>query len=134
MSGYFHDRLGVGAIVSIEGPSGQFVFDETRDRILLIGGGVGMTPLMSVVRDRSSRPVRYRRRTRHSRSDVRPATRRTSAFAAQPACAVTRSPIACSPRRGRGFTAMCRAASSVIWSTRVARDPRRWITTRWSGC
>jgi ferredoxin-NADP reductase len=51
MSGYFHERLAIGALVRIEGPAGQFVFDESRDRILLIGGGVGMTPLMSVVRD-----------------------------------------------------------------------------------
>ena len=51
MSGYFHDRIAVGDVLRIEGPSGQFVFDESRDRIVLIGGGVGLTPLMSVVRD-----------------------------------------------------------------------------------
>lgn len=55
MSGFFHDTAKVGDAIDIAGPSGAFVFDGSRDRLLLIGGGVGLTPLMSVVRDRTGR-------------------------------------------------------------------------------
>lgn len=55
MSGFFHDNVKVGDVVEIAGPSGVFVFDGSRECLLLIGGGVGLTPLMSVVRDLTSR-------------------------------------------------------------------------------
>jgi ferredoxin-NADP reductase len=46
-----HDELQPGARINVRAPSGTFVFtgEEARS-IVLIGGGVGITPLMSVVR------------------------------------------------------------------------------------
>lgn len=55
VSRYFHDRAKVGDTVAIAGPAGQFTFAESRDRLLLIGGGVGLTPLASVLRDLTER-------------------------------------------------------------------------------
>lgn len=55
MSRFFHDTAKVGDLIEIAGPNGVFVFDGSKDRLLLIGGGVGLTPLMSVVRDLTGR-------------------------------------------------------------------------------
>jgi ferredoxin-NADP reductase len=51
-----HDAAKIGDTVGVAGPAGQFTFDDdARDRLLLIGGGVGLTPLMSTVRDLTAR-------------------------------------------------------------------------------
>lgn len=51
VSRWLHDELKIGDEVEIEAPSGAFTFSgKEADRVVLIGGGVGVTPLMSVVR------------------------------------------------------------------------------------
>lgn len=51
VSGYLHDRVKEGDLLDCSGPSGAFVFTGRECKcILLIGGGVGITPLMSVIR------------------------------------------------------------------------------------
>ena len=51
-SGYLHKQAKVGDLLGCSGPFGEFVFDEKKSRsILLLGGGVGVTPLMSLVRN-----------------------------------------------------------------------------------
>jgi ferredoxin-NADP reductase len=51
VSGYLHDHLKEGDQFECSGPSGSFIFTGRECRcILLIGGGVGITPLMSVLR------------------------------------------------------------------------------------
>ena len=51
VSGYLHDRVGIGDDIRVNGPHGYFVFTGTEaDSIVLIGGGVGITPLMSTIR------------------------------------------------------------------------------------
>jgi ferredoxin-NADP reductase/uncharacterized protein YcbX len=50
-SGLLHDHLVSGSRVAISGPLGRFTFDgEGAEEIVLIGGGVGITPLMSKIR------------------------------------------------------------------------------------
>jgi ferredoxin-NADP reductase/uncharacterized protein YcbX len=50
-SSALHDRLVPGSRLSVSGPMGRFTFDgEGADEIVLIGGGVGITPLMSKIR------------------------------------------------------------------------------------
>ena len=50
-SRYLHDVLKEGDTLSVRGPSGKFTFTgKESDTIVLIGGGVGITPLMSVTR------------------------------------------------------------------------------------
>jgi ferredoxin-NADP reductase len=51
VSGYLHDQVKEGDLLDCSGPVGSFVFTGRECKcILLIGGGVGITPLMSVIR------------------------------------------------------------------------------------
>lgn len=51
VSSYLNDRVHEGEILQVTGPSGKFTFaGQDGDSIVLIGGGVGVTPMMSVVR------------------------------------------------------------------------------------
>lgn len=51
VSGYLHDSVHRGELLSITAPAGRFTFTgEESDSILLVAGGVGITPMMSVVR------------------------------------------------------------------------------------
>ncbi len=50
-SHYLHDKMAVGDTLHVRGPSGAFTFDGgNADSIVLIAGGVGITPMMCVVR------------------------------------------------------------------------------------
>ncbi len=50
-SDYLHDRLVVGDLLEVSGPAGVFTFDGGgAESVVLIAGGVGITPLMCVVR------------------------------------------------------------------------------------
>ena len=49
VSSFFHDRLAVGDRIEAKAPSGTFTIDITQDRpVVLIGGGIGVTPLISM--------------------------------------------------------------------------------------
>jgi ferredoxin-NADP reductase/Fe-S-cluster-containing hydrogenase component 2 len=51
VSRWLHDELVVGDLVEIEGPSGTFIFSgKEAERVVLIGAGVGITPMLSAVR------------------------------------------------------------------------------------
>lgn len=50
-SRYLHDRVSVGDTLQVKGPSGAFTFDGgNADSIVLIAGGVGITPMMCIIR------------------------------------------------------------------------------------
>lgn len=51
MSGYLHQQVKAGNELEIAAPAGRFTFTGAEAKsIALIGGGVGITPLMSVIR------------------------------------------------------------------------------------
>jgi ferredoxin-NADP reductase len=51
VSGHLHTTIREGDLLESSGPSGSFIFTGRECKcILLIGGGVGITPLMSVIR------------------------------------------------------------------------------------
>ena len=51
VSGFFHTHVNEGDLLQCSGPTGTFIFTGRECKcILLIGGGVGLTPLMSVLR------------------------------------------------------------------------------------
>jgi ferredoxin-NADP reductase/Fe-S-cluster-containing hydrogenase component 2 len=51
VSRWLHDELGIGREIEIEAPNGTFVFTGNEaESVVLIGGGVGITPMMSVAR------------------------------------------------------------------------------------
>jgi ferredoxin-NADP reductase/ferredoxin len=50
-SGYLHDNVATGDHLEVSGPAGVFTFTGTEtDSIVLISGGVGITPMMCVTR------------------------------------------------------------------------------------
>jgi len=50
-SRFLHDKIAVGSTLPVRGPSGVFTFDGgNADNIVLIAGGVGITPMMCVIR------------------------------------------------------------------------------------
>lgn len=51
VSRYLHDTVKEGDLLKIAGPSGMFTFTgEEADSIVLLSGGVGITPMMAVLR------------------------------------------------------------------------------------
>src|SRR5437764_2261683 len=51
VSRWLHDEVKVGDEIEIEAPNGIFFFTgEQAESVVLIGGGVGITPIMSAVR------------------------------------------------------------------------------------
>jgi ferredoxin-NADP reductase/Fe-S-cluster-containing hydrogenase component 2 len=51
VSRWLHDELAVGDEIEVEAPNGTFVFTgQEADSVALIGGGVGVTPMMSKAR------------------------------------------------------------------------------------
>ncbi len=51
------DRLRVGQEVMVEGPYGNFTFDDDRPRQIWIGGGIGITPFISRMKHLARAPV-----------------------------------------------------------------------------
>ncbi|HLP43431.1 MAG TPA: 2Fe-2S iron-sulfur cluster-binding protein [Fibrobacteria bacterium] len=50
-SSYFHDRIRIGDVVKVKAPAGHFVLSPGIEiPIVLIGGGIGITPLLSMLR------------------------------------------------------------------------------------
>ena len=50
VSGFIHDQLLVGGIVQVHAPAGQFVLTEESSReLVLIAGGIGVTPFLSML-------------------------------------------------------------------------------------
>ncbi len=51
ISRHLHDRMAVGSLLEVSAPSGLFTFTGAEsDSIVLIAGGVGITPMMSITR------------------------------------------------------------------------------------
>ncbi|MFZ2301113.1 MAG: 2Fe-2S iron-sulfur cluster-binding protein [Gallionella sp.] len=48
-STYFHDRVEVGNLLQVRAPAGHFHIDRGNDPVVLIGGGIGITPMLSML-------------------------------------------------------------------------------------
>ena len=49
-SQWIHDNWKVGDIIETEGPANNFKLDETAGPVILIAGGIGITPILSMAR------------------------------------------------------------------------------------
>jgi uncharacterized protein len=50
-SNHFHDRVQIGDILRLKAPAGHFFIDpDPNVAVVLIGGGIGVTPMMSMLR------------------------------------------------------------------------------------
>ena len=48
---YLHDRMAVGELVTLDGGHGDFYYRHGMgDSVVLVAGGIGITPLMSIIR------------------------------------------------------------------------------------
>jgi ferredoxin-NADP reductase len=109
VSGTLHAMLRPGSLLSVRAPAGSFVYPSGDDRpIVLIAGGVGITPLMSMLRhgldSEPSRPITlyYSVRTRNDiafHDEIRLLDRRHGQFRAF--LAVTDDPAAADMFPGR---------------------------------
>jgi ferredoxin-NADP reductase len=48
-SNYFHDHIAVGSLLQARAPSGHFYIDKSDAPVVLIGGGIGITPILSML-------------------------------------------------------------------------------------
>lgn len=56
VSRHLHEMIHEGDIIHVSAPAGRFVFNGTQAKsIVLIAGGVGITPLMAILRDLTDR-------------------------------------------------------------------------------
>lgn len=63
MSNYLHDHLNVGDEIEAMPPAGDFVFKDKQTPVVLISGGVGLTPMQAILdtlaKQQYSHPVSY---------------------------------------------------------------------------
>ena len=73
-SSFFHDHVAVGSRLQVRAPSGHFHIDHGEVPVVLIGGGIGITPMLSmlnwVVAEQPGREVWLFYGVRHSRELV----------------------------------------------------------------
>lgn len=48
-SNYFHDHVQVGSLLHVRAPAGHFHIDRSDAPVVLIGGGIGITPMLSML-------------------------------------------------------------------------------------
>lgn len=48
-SNYFHDQVTIGSQLQVRPPSGHFYLDHSDAPVVLIGGGIGITPMLSML-------------------------------------------------------------------------------------
>lgn len=48
-SNFFHDHVQVGSLLQVRAPSGHFYIDRSDAPVVLIGGGIGITPMLSML-------------------------------------------------------------------------------------
>lgn len=48
-SNHFHDHVAVGDILQVRAPGGHFHIDSADSPVVLIGGGIGITPMLSML-------------------------------------------------------------------------------------
>lgn len=57
-SNFFHDHVREGDILDVKAPSGHFCVEPDHERpMVLIGGGIGVTPMLSIANTLLSRPT-----------------------------------------------------------------------------
>jgi ferredoxin-NADP reductase len=48
-SNFFHDHINVGSVLQARAPSGHFYLDRSDAPVVLMGGGIGITPMLSML-------------------------------------------------------------------------------------
>ena len=48
-SNFLHDQIAIGDVLQVRSPSGHFHIDQSMAPVVLIGGGIGITPMLSML-------------------------------------------------------------------------------------
>lgn len=48
-SSFFHDQIQAGSVLKVRAPSGHFYLDHGTEPVVLIAGGIGITPMLSML-------------------------------------------------------------------------------------
>ena len=48
-SSFFHDQVAVGSLLQVRAPAGHFHIERSDTPVVLIGGGIGITPMLSML-------------------------------------------------------------------------------------
>ena len=48
-SNFFHDQVQVGSVLQLRAPAGHFHIDRSDAPVVLVGGGIGITPMLSML-------------------------------------------------------------------------------------
>jgi uncharacterized protein len=48
-SNFFHDQVAIGSCLQVRAPSGHFHIDRSDAPVVLVGGGIGITPMLSML-------------------------------------------------------------------------------------
>ncbi len=48
-SNFFHDQVALGSVLQVRAPAGHFYIDHSDAPVVLLGGGIGITPMLSMV-------------------------------------------------------------------------------------
>lgn len=59
-SSHIHDALPVGSLLEVDGPRNAFALEETAAQHILVAGGIGITPIISMVRGLEQRERPWR--------------------------------------------------------------------------
>jgi nitric oxide dioxygenase len=67
VSGFLHERLHVGDTLELFPPAGHFVLEESERDVVLISGGVGITPTLAMLEQAlaTRRPIHFIHAARH---------------------------------------------------------------------
>jgi ferredoxin-NADP reductase len=49
VSHFFHDQVSVGSLLQVRAPAGRFYLDHSPAPVVLIAGGIGITPMLSMI-------------------------------------------------------------------------------------
>jgi vanillate O-demethylase ferredoxin subunit len=58
-SRYLHDEIGVGTPIEVSGPFNSFPLSSKCARIVLIGGGIGITPIVSMAHELAALGIQF---------------------------------------------------------------------------
>ncbi len=72
VSNYLHDHVHEGDVLDVYPPAGEFTLSDSRKPLVLISGGVGITPMLPMLHDalERTRPVVFIHAARHGGVDA----------------------------------------------------------------
>jgi ferredoxin-NADP reductase/ferredoxin len=131
-SGYLHTRIAVGDLLDVAAPRGTFILDPTNTPVLLISVGIGVTPVLAMLRalaeERSDREVWWLHGARSSRDHSFSAEARTLlALLPNAHTHLCYSRPGPDDLKGRDFDSTGRLTASLLAELNPPRDAKAYL-------